>query len=103
MSETQSNTQKTNLIEAKQAEQTVLLIELDDAQIEVLKGLGIDVEVANKLAAYAFSSVLRGRVQGVMDKAIKMRYQAEMKGKKVLVEEFDREIQSTIRMKRSIS
>lgn len=98
-----TDTQKETMLEAIEAENTVLLIELDEAQQNVLSELGIDLEDANKVAANAFASSLRGKVTAAMNKCIKEKYVAQTKGRAQLAEECENEIQKAIKLLRSIS
>lgn len=96
-----NNEQKEVLVAAKAAEATVVLVELDDAQTVALKYLEIS-EQRDSIAASAFSSVLRGKVQSAMDRAIKAKYIADAKNKPAVAAECEREIQKLLAMKRSL-
>lgn len=92
---------KENAIEAKAAEQVVVLVELTDAQVSVMKELGITDDRDN-IATSAFASALRGKMQSAIDKAIKAKYEADSRGKKAVSTELEAEIQRGIVLKRSL-
>ena len=93
--------QKAVAVEAKQAEATVILVELTDAQTKVMDELGITADRDN-IAESAFASALRGKMQSAIDKAIRAKYEADSRGKKALSEELEREIQRGIVLKRGL-
>lgn len=95
--------QKQNLTEALESESTVALIEMDQFQLSAMEKLGIEQEEMNKMAASAFASVLRGKVQGVIDRAIKAKYHAMNKGKDALSAECESEIQEFMNLKRTLA
>lgn len=92
-----SNEQKVAMAEARAAEATVVLIELDEAQVAAMAELGLTDDRDN-IAAAAFNSALKGKVAGVRDRAIKAKYIAESKGKPALSAECEKEIQAAIRL-----
>lgn len=92
---------KVNAIEAKAAEQVVVLVELTDAQVSVMKELGI-TEDRDNIATSAFASALRGKMQSAIDKAIKAKYEADSRNKKAVSVELEAEIQRGIVLKRSL-
>lgn len=92
--------QKTNMIEAMDAEKSVLLVELTEDQANVAEFLGIDAEDMQRMADAAFNSAMKGKVAAVRDRAIKAKYVAEAKGKIALAEECEKEIQSATRLYR---
>lgn len=96
-----SNEQKNALEAAKTAEQTVILVELDDAQVEAMAYLEVS-EQRDTIASNAFAAALRGKVQSQCDKAIKAKYIAQSKNKPALAEECEVEIQKLIRLKQKL-
>jgi hypothetical protein len=95
--------QAAELVAAKAAEANRLLIDLSDDMKIVLTELGIDIADAGKFAVSAFESVMRGKVQSAIDRAIKAKYLADCKGKAAMAAELEKEIQSGIILKRLIS
>jgi len=95
--------QKENLEEALAAEGTVALVVMDQFQLAAMSELGIEQDEMNKMAASAFASVLRGKVQGVIDRAIKAKYHALNKGKEALANECESEIQKFMNLKRKLA
>ena len=93
--------QKNNAVEAKAAEATVILVELSEAQTQVLTELGLLADRDN-IAASAFASAVRGKLQSSIDRAIKAKYEADSRGKKAVSEELEKEIQRGIALKRSL-
>lgn len=96
-----SNEQKQVLEDAKLAEQTVILVELDANQLNALRELGIE-EKRDDIASAAFAAALRGKVQSQCDKAIKAKYIAQSKNKVALAEECEKEIQVLIKLKQKL-
>lgn len=96
-----SETQVQNLKAAKSAESTVVLIELDAAQLEAMNELGI-TESRDDIASAAFAAALRGKVQSAADKAIKAKYIAQSKNKVALAEECEKDIQMFIKLKQRL-
>ena len=92
---------KVNALEAKQAEATVVLVELSEAQVEAMAELGI-LDDRDQIATSAFSSALRGKVQSSIDRAIKAKYEADTRGKKAVSAELESEIQKGIALKRKL-
>ncbi len=86
-------------IEAKDAEQTVLLIEVSDGQKAVLDALGISVKEANTLAETFFTNGIKGKLQASIDRAIKAKYLADSKGKVALSAEYEKEIKHGLSLK----
>lgn len=95
--------QKQNLSEALESESSVALVEMDQYQLAAMEKLGIDSEEMNKIAASAFASALRGKVQSVIDRAIKAKYHAMNKGKDALSAECEAEIQEFMNLKRKLA
>lgn len=60
--------QKSNMEAAKQAEATVLLIELKQKHVDALGALKL-MDKRDDLALAAFNSLLKGKVKASMDKA----------------------------------
>jgi hypothetical protein len=98
-----TETQKKNLTEALEAESNVLLIELSEDMQLVATELGFDVLDLTKMAIASFESVMRGKVQASVDRAIKAKYLADCKGKTALSSELESEIQKGIMLKKLIS
>lgn len=96
-----SNEQKQAMLEATAAEATVVLVELDAAQLEALNELDL-VNKRDEIASAAFAAALRGKVQSQCDKAIKAKYIAQSKNKPALAEECEVEIQTWIRLKQRL-
>lgn len=94
--------QKINAMEAIDAEKSVLLVELSDAQNNVASFLGIDTEELQKIADAAFNSALKGKVAAVRDRAIKAKYIAEGKNKPALSAECEKEIQQAMALYRTL-
>lgn len=94
--------QKQALEAATAAEATVILVELDAAQVEALAHLEA-TDKRDEIASNAFAAVLRGKVQSAMDKAIKAKYIAQSKNKPAVAEECEREIQVIIKLKQKLS
>ena len=93
--------QQKNMEDAKAAESTVILVELDEYQVAALKACDA-LEDRDDMAKSSFASVLRGKVQGKIDRAIKAKYLAEGKGRVAVATECEVEIQRFIQIKRSI-
>lgn len=96
-----SNEQKQAMLDATAAEATVILVELDTAQLEALNELDL-VNKRDEIASAAFAAALRGKVQSQCDKAIKAKYIAQSKNKPALAEECEKEIQTWIRLKQRL-
>lgn len=96
-----SNEQKEALEAASAAEATVILVELDAAQLEALNELDL-VNKRDEIASAAFAAALRGKVQSQCDKAIKAKYIAQSKNKPALAEECEKEIQTWIKLKQRL-
>lgn len=95
--------QKNNLLEAIDAESKVLLIGLTDDMLMVGTELGFNVDDLQKFAIAAFESMMRGKVQSSVDRAIKAKYIADCKGKVAVSSELEAEIQKGIQLKKLIS
>lgn len=93
--------QKEALEAAKQAESTVILVELDANQVEALEALDI-IENRDDIASASFAAALRGRVQGAADKAIKAKYIALSKNKQALADACEKEIQMYLKLKQKL-
>lgn len=96
-----SNEQKVAMQAAKEAEAVVILVELTEAQVAVMKELGI-TEQRMDIAASAFASALRGKLQSSIDRAIKAKYEADSRGKKAVSDALQAEIQAGLAMKRNL-
>lgn len=96
-----SNETKQAILEAQHTERPVVLVELSDAQVAVVAELGIadDLQV---IADAALASVLKGKMQSAIDRAIKAKYLAEGKGKASLAAAMEEEIQRGLRLKREL-
>lgn len=93
--------QKEALEAAKQAESTVILVELDANQVAALEALDI-TEKRDDIASASFAAALRGRVQSAADKAIKAKYIALSKNKQALADECEKEIQMYLKLKQKL-
>lgn len=96
-----NNEQKQAMLEATAAEATVVLVELDTAQLEALNELDL-LNKRDEIASASFAAALRGKVQSQCDKAIKAKYIAQSKNKPALAEECEKEIQTWIRLKQRL-
>jgi hypothetical protein len=88
---------------AEKLSPTKSLVVLDDNQIAVLKELDLyDGDTVDEMARAALASVIKGKMQAAIDRAIKAKYLAEGKGKKTLAEECEAEIQRGLALKRKL-
>lgn len=93
--------QKSEIVAAQMTEVPTVLFEIDAAQIAVLTELDL-MEECEDIARAAFASVVKGKMQSAIDRAIKAKYIAEGKGKKALAEECEAEIQKGLKLKRAL-
>ena len=96
--------QKDNIVAAQTTEAPVLLIELNADQIAVSHKdvLNLSTDELQDMAARAFNSALKGKLQSAVNMAIKAKYIAEGKGRKALAEECEKEIQAGLKLIRSL-
>jgi hypothetical protein len=95
--------QKNAIVEGQQTESPVVLIEVDSNQMAVAAELSLSLDDLTDMAGRAFNSVLKGKIQSAINSTIKAKYIAEAKGRKVLAEECEKEIQAAMKLMRSIS
>lgn len=98
-----SDEQVNNMLEALERDGVSTYVDFDQYQIAAMEKLGIDKEEASKIANSAFASALRGKVQSVIDRAIKAKYHAMNKGKDALSAECEAEIQEFMNLKRKLA
>lgn len=93
--------QKETITAAQFTERPTFVIEIDAAQEAVLTELDLMDDVED-IARAAFASVVKGKMQSAIDRAIKAKWLAETKGKKALSEECESEIQKGLKLKRAL-
>lgn len=94
---------KANQLAAQEALMKInfIQVELTETQVKAMKELGI-TDDRHAIAEAAFASVLRGKVESAINKAIKAKYLADSRGKKAVSDELEKEIQASIKLKREL-
>jgi hypothetical protein len=98
--EQQENLQEQQALEAAY-NRTHSTMEWSEAQLAVLTELDL-LDDKSSILESAVASVVKGKMQSAIDRAIKAKYIAEGKGKKALAEECEIEIQKGLKLKRAL-